>query len=84
MKSWTSTSPTSQDDLQTGNGRTIKQEVLVSDGWVSGERARIRALLHLIGSRFVVCESQDGIIGNARDPASNSASSSQGQMGGLT
>jgi len=32
MKTWTSTSPAGQDNLQTGNGRAIKQEVLVKDG----------------------------------------------------
>lgn len=32
MKTGTSTNPASQNNLQTGNGRAIKQEVLVKDG----------------------------------------------------
>lgn len=32
MKTGTSTIPASQNKLQTGNGRAIKQEVLVKDG----------------------------------------------------
>ena len=69
MKTWTSTNPVTQNDFQTGNGRAIEQEVLVGNGWVDGERARIRALLCLISSGLVVCESQDVIVRNARDPA---------------
>ena len=71
MKAGTSTSPASQNNLQTGNGRVIKQEVLIEDGWVCGERARIRALLYLIGSGLVVLESQDGIIRDTCNPADN-------------
>src|SRR5258708_29294992 len=75
MKPWTITVPSSQNDLQAGNGGTVEQEILVGDGWVGGERARIRAPLCLIGSRPVVCESKDGIIRYARDPADDLASS---------
>jgi hypothetical protein len=78
MKTRTSTNPASQNDLQTSNGRAIKQEVLVGDGRVGGERARLRALLCLIGSGLVVRESQDGIVRNARDPVRNLASGSEG------
>ena len=68
MKTWTWTRPVSQNDFQTGNGRAIKQEVLVGNRRVGGERARIRALLCLVGSGLVVRESQDVIVGNARGP----------------
>ena len=77
MKTRAITNPASQNDLQTSNGRAIKQEVLVVDGWVRGERARIRALLCLIGSGLVVCESQDFVVRNACNPADNLASGSK-------
>ena len=76
MKTRTSTSPASQNDLQASDRRTIKQEVLVGDGGDGGERARIRALFCLTGSRVVVREIQDIIVRNTRDPADNLATNS--------
>ena len=71
MKTGASTNPASQNNLQTSDSRAIKQEVLVEDCWVCGERASLRAPLCLIGSGLVVRESQDGIIRNACNPADN-------------